>query len=304
MRKVFWAMLAMGLVAQAFAGAPQGQPGRGPGQRGGGPGQRGGNFGPQMMGGVERVDVFDLARRYETLTPEQLAAIETLEAQRDAEQRAALAELNKQLNKKFAALVAEALPAAEKEKYEKAAAALAEREEALTAAEKDFRAALEKLRAAQGVELSTAFGGGRFLPQGKGDIIRRYIKLTDAQHTAIDEVRRGGFGQMRDLMRDTPRPQDWRDAAARRKYADAAAKVRDQIDEQTSKAMVDLLTDDQKKAYEPAAAASDTYKKAVKDAEAAYDKKLVDLYGEAKVHGAPAPAGANPAEPAKKAAEF
>ena len=293
MRRLVWIGLAAALAAPSvWAGAPQ---------RGGG-GMRGmGMFGPGARGPREQTDLFDSVRRYMTLTEEQQAAIGKLDDQRDAEQRAALAEINKRLDTKFLALVLEALPAEEKAKFEKAWAAIAERDAAVAAADKELRDALSALRTAQGVVQT---GMLTDLPGGKADIIRRYLKLTDEQHRQIDEAGRNGGTQMRDAMRDIPRPQDFTDVAARRAFGEAVRKAREQVDNQSADAMAGHLTDDQQKAYRTAAAAYDAAQKKIQDAEQACLKKLTDLVGAEKANarpgfrrggqGAPQPAGGAP----------
>jgi len=234
------------------------------------------------MGRRPRPDVFDAAQRYFDLTEEQEAAVEKLDDQCGAEERAAQSELRKRLDKKYVVLILEVLPPDDKAKFEKLFAAMTERDEAVEAARKELRAVLDKVEADQGIEEKAA---PDYIPFGKTDLIRRFIKLAEAQRERLDAVRREGWGGMRERMRDIPRPRDWRDAQARRQFALAARKVREQIDEESAKTMADLLTDEQKKAYQSAASAMDTYRKKVEEAEEAYEKKLVALVGEEKARG-------------------
>ena len=268
MRRLLLVVLAMALCSPAlYAGAPAGGGRGGRGGRGGGPGGRGGFMGGggfQFGGQRDQADTFDVARRYFELTPEQTLAIQKLEDQRAAEERKAEAELKATLDKKYVALVMEALPEADKPKYEKAFAALAEREVAVRAAEDELRTAVTALVNAQGVERR---GSPNSLPFGKGDIIRRNLKLDEAQHTAIDEIARTGFGTMRDKMGAIQRPQDFNDAAARRTYGEAVRKVREEVDETVAKTMADLLNEAQKAAYQTVATAMDTCRKKVAEAE-------------------------------------
>ena len=291
MRKALGAVLAMVLAAaMAQAGGPP-RGGGGPGNRGRRGGARG-DFFTRMMGRRDRLSVFDAAQRYFDLTEEQNAAVDGLEGLRGAEERAAIAELNKQLDKKYVALILEVLPAAEKPKFEKVFAAMTERDEAIEAARKEFRTVLDKVETDQKIEQKAP---PDYIPFEKTDLVRRFIKLTEQQQTGTDAIRRDGWGGMREKMRNIPRPQDWRDAQARRQYGIAVRKAREEVDEGSAKAMVQLLSEDQQKAYQTAATAFDVYRKKVDEAEAAYEKKIVDLVGEEKAR-APrrAPAGGAP----------
>jgi len=292
MRRWIWVGLVALLAAPSvWAGAPGG-PGGGPGggRRGGFMG-RGGPGGPMgmFMQGQQGTDPFEIARRYFTLTDEQKVGLGKVEAQADTEQRAAQAELRNQLNTKYVPLIAAVIPAAEKEKFDKVFAAISERDTAIAAAENELWTALNTLRAAQGVtdpEPNT-------LPFGKADIIRRYLKLTDEQHKAMDETARAGRGKMGEAMKDIQRPQDFGDPVARQKFVEATRKIREQVDGETADVMAVQLTDDQRKAYQGAAAVYDAAHKKIQEAEQACEKKLADL-GAVPVRTAP-PAGAGAA---------
>lgn len=284
-KKLWLVCLALALGATAaLAGGP---PGRRDGERRGPEGERRGPFeffreaGPrgEFPGTRGRGNAFDALRRYFDLTPEQQAALTKLEDQRTADEREAMNEVAKKLDKKYAALIAEILPADQKAKYEAVLAALAARDDAREAAEKEYRAVLIKTRAEQGV---TGRALGNFLPNSKGEIIRQCINLTEAQRGAIDGVQRDAWGNMRDKMRDVPRPQDWRDADARQKFAEAMRKVREQVDNQAAEAMVLLLNEGQKKAYQTMADALEVYNKKLAEADDACEKKLIELVGPEK----------------------
>jgi len=299
-KRLVWLGLAMAVAAQAaVAGGP-------PGRRG-----RGGYF-----PGRPRGNAFDAVRRYFDLTPEQQAALGKLDGQRAADEREAMVKLARELDKKYAALILEILPDDQKATYEKVLAALAERDEAREAAEKAYREVVNKVREAQGV------GGplpGHFLPRRKADVIRTCIKLTEEQRAAIDGVQRDAWAGMREKFRAVPRPKDWRDAEARRKYAEAMRKLREDIETQAAEAMAMLLDEEQKKAYGMVAAALDAYQKALAEADETCEKKLAELVGPERakafrgdwwrvppmVHrpGGPPPKGGE-AKPPKKAAEF
>lgn len=276
MKKLIWLSLALALGAQAvLAGGP---PNRG--DRGGPPDrQRWDQFRGDFFGGRPRGNAFDAVRRYFDLTPEQQAALAKLDEQRSLDEREALVELAKTLDKKYAALIVEALPAEQKAKYEQVLAALAARDEAHEAAQKEFRAALARIREAQGVTGRMSIYN---LPNSKTDIVRTCVNVTEDQRAAMDGVQRDAWAGMRDKMRDVVRPQNWGDAEARQKFGEAMRKVREQVETQAAEGMVILLNEEQKKAYQTGAAALDAYNKKVAEADDACEKKLIELVGAEK----------------------
>lgn len=325
MKKLWYVCLALAVAAPGvLAGGP---PVRRDGERrppfvpGAGPqgrpfeGLRDQFRGGEFFGSRSVGNAFDALRRYFDITPEQQAAITKLEDQKLADEREALAALGRTLDKKYAALILEVLPADQKAKYEGVLAALAAREEALEAAQKEYRAVLTKVRADQRVA-GRALGAN--LPNSKGELIRQCLNLSEAQRGAIDGVQRDAWGNMRDKMRDVPRPEDWRDAAARQKYAEGIRKVREQVDGQAAEAMALLLNEEQKKAYQAMATALEAYNKKVAEADEACEKKLIELVGPEKARamraawwqlgpggqpGGPQPRGGE-AQPQPKATEF
>ncbi len=322
MRKLQW--LALALAAAAQAGFAAGPPGRRDGERGPGRGD-GGRFdtfrGGEAFGPRARGNAFDALRRYFDLTPEQQAAVAKLDEQRAADEREALSALGKTLDKKFSALILELLPADQKAKYEQVLAALTARDEATEAAQKEFRAVVDKLRADQGVTAAATAGRrgfgpflGSSLPNSKGDIIRQCLKLTEQQHGAVDGIQRDTWGNMRQKMQGIPRPENWGDAAARQKYAEATRKVREDVENQAAEAMALLLNDEQKKAYQTGAAALEVYNKKVAAADDACEKKLTEIVGPEKAKAMRAawwqlpttvqPGGAAPRGENPKGAEF
>jgi hypothetical protein len=245
---------------------------------------RGGDLGQQRTRG----NAFDALRRYFDLTAEQQAAVAKLDEQRATDEREAQSELAKRLDKKYSALILEVLPADQKPKYEGVLAALAARDDAIEAAQKEFRGVVEKTRTAQGVTGTAArrgfgpFGGpGSSLPNSKGEVISQCINLTEQQRGAVDGIRRDGFDNMRAEMRKLAQI-DWRDAAARQKNTEAMRKIREKVDTQTAEAMALLLDPEQKKAYDGAATALDAYNKKVTEADDACEKKLTELVGPEK----------------------
>jgi hypothetical protein len=264
-------MIAL-VASMAWAGGP---PGRGRGDRGRGDRGRGGfDMFSMMRGRREDTDIFRMAQRYVQLTDEQRATLEKLDGKRDAEERAARAELDLELDKKYIALLLEIVQGPEKDKLEKAFAARTERDAAIAAARAELLALFAKLD-----EESDAVEATRdpdYIPYSKTDLIRRFIKLSDAQGQAVDGVRRAAFNGLREKMRGVQRPQDWRNAEAREKYIAAMRTAREEVDEETVVKMVEQLTEPQIKAYETLSAALDAYNKKVKEAEEAYAAKVAE----------------------------
>lgn len=226
-----------------------------------------------------RLSPFDLARRLTNLTEEQQATVSKLQRERYDEYRKKLTEVGRELDQKFAALVVEVLGQEHKDAFEKVLAAIAERDAAIEAAREEALTVLRKLREEQGFEPRTrGYYYASYIRRTKPDIVRYYVKLTDDQRTQFDQIRRDGWAALRDI----PRPDNWRDADARRQYGEAVRKAREGIDEKHIEAMIPLLTDEQKKTYETAQGAAGAYQKKTKDAEEACDKKLIALLGEEK----------------------
>ena len=278
MRKALLAALVVSALSPlVLAGGPpdRGQQGRG---RRGDP--RG--FFDRMMGRRDRIDVFNTAERYFEVTEEKEAPLGMLDGQYEAEERAAMAAIRLELIKKYAPLIGDVLGGEQKAKFEKVVEGMLARYDAVEVAKKEFREVLTKLETEQGVEQKAA---PDYIPYAKTDIVRRFIKLSDEQKRGVDDIRRDGWGGMREKMRAIPRPQDWRDAAARQKYMDAARKAREEMSEQSAETMVNLLSDEQKKGYQTAAAAYEAYQAKVKAADEAYQKILVEAVGEEKARG-------------------
>jgi len=251
-----------------------------------GPPTRGrGDFWGTMGRQVEDSDIFDTARRRLVLTTEQQAALQKLDGIHDAEERAAIKALQAEFDKKYVALIIEIAPGEEKAKFQKVFDAMVARDALVDAAKKEILEVLTKLEADETVESQR---DPDYIPSGKTDIMRRFIKLSEPQQKTLDDARRASFTTLREKMRKVQRPQDWRDTEARLKYGLAVRKLRDEIDDSTAETMVALLTDAQGKAYHTAAEALDAYNKKVKAAEAAYKTTLAAL----GVRGATPPAAA------------
>jgi len=277
-------VLMVGALALEAGGPPGGGEGRGrPGGDRRGRDMRGRDMRARMMGMMQRrqeeIDVFDTARRLADLTEEQTASLQTLDDQRNVEEAEAIAELKRQLDIKYVALIIEVLPGVAKEPYKKAYDAMVWRQDQRAAARKELIAVLEKLRTDQGVERQ---GQPDAVPYSKTDIIRRYMKLTDEQRTKAEEVRREGFAALREQMRDVERPNDWRDAEAVAKFMEGMRKARETVDGQAADAMAAVLTDEQKKAYGTAGTAYDAYRAKLTEIDTAYNQKLIEAVGEEK----------------------
>ncbi len=236
----------------------------------------------QAMGRGGRGDetnVFETARRLTELDEEKQGALQILDDQHALEQAEAIAELNRQLNKKYMALVLELLPEADKPKYEKVIAAMMERDEARAAARKALVTVLEEVRTKQGAERQGPIDA---VPFGKTDIIRRYFKLSDDQRAQADELRRDGFAAMREEMRDIERPADFRDPAALQTFIAAMRKARSNVDAQAAEGMAKVLDEKQKADYDVAAKAYDDYQAKIEEIDKAYEAALVAAVGEEK----------------------
>ncbi|MFW6161360.1 MAG: hypothetical protein ACODAJ_01245 [Planctomycetota bacterium] len=276
MRKLWTAGLVVALFgALAWAGEDR-QEGRGR-FRGRGRDMRR-RFMAMRGGGRGDVDVFETARKMAELGDEQSQALDALIVQHSLEQNEAEGELNRQLARKYMALVIELLPDEEKPKYEKVLAAMVERDEQREAARHELLTVLETVRKEQGADLD---GPPDRVPRGKTEILHRYLKVTDEQHQQMDQRRRDGFAAMREEMREH-RPDDWRDPQQLQAFRDAMEKARDKIDDQTAEQMADLLTEEQKQAYQTAVKAYDAYQAKIDEIDAAFQAKLVEAVGEEK----------------------
>ena len=326
MRKPLWIAMIVALSAPPVGAAEPPGPGEGgrgrrPGGMPGGPGGgMRGAFGGRMagaLGGIfdalTRTDIFDAARKTLDLADKAKTGVDVLDAQYADELQAAVAELRTKMSKEYVAKILELLPDEQKPKYEAVAKALAEREEAIAAAQKELKPVLDKVKTSQGADKAQRddrrprFGLPGGTSTSKVDILRTHFVLTEDQQDALDTAQREQFGAMRDRMQGLfPGPRDaggQRDPNAFRQIGQAMRQVRDEVDEQVAKGMADLLTDAQKKDYAPACAAIDVCKKKTKDAEDACRKKIVEAVGEEKADALLGPPPGKPAEP-KKATAF
>jgi hypothetical protein len=230
-----------------------------------------------------RLTPFDLARRLVELEEEQEHAVAALQRERNTEYRERIAELNDQLRAKYGARVHEVLDAEDRDLFAQVRAAIEERDAVIEEARKQATAALSKLRP-QPEDDRRARYRGTFVPRRKQDILRYYVDLTEDQQVAYNEIRRDGFAALRDAMRDIPRPDNWRDAEARREYSEAMRQLREKMDEQIVEGTVKLLEPEQKKNYEAALTIVGAHDKKVDAAEEVCNKKLIALLGEERFY--------------------
>lgn len=332
-----WATAIWAGDAAAPDAGKQGRQGGRQGRQGGGPGGgfRGGNGGPGggAFGRLNReADLFDVARHTATLADDKAAALENLAIEFAVAENDATAEIHKKLNKEYLAKVVALLPDDQKPKYEKAIAAMTERDDANAAAEKELRDVLGKIRVSQGADkvkpAADAGPGGpggpgqRFfqqarrgeVPTRKMDALRTSFVLTadqqqqiqtisDANRTAVREKMRAQFANLQPAGGGRPDP------AQMRRMAPLFRQARTQADEEDVKAVANLLTDGQKKDFATMTAAMDAYNKKVADADAACRAKVVEALGAEKADAilgltAEAAAAGNAGTPPAKGTAF
>ena len=326
MRKLLWIAMVVALAAPAAWSGEQPPPGDNAGRRPGGR-QRGGNqggpgggmrggpggrmFGPGggMFGGQQAgTEIFDAATKTLELTDEAKAGVDQLSAQYADELDAAITELRMKMNKDYVAKILALVPDDQKPKYEAVAKALAARDEALAAARKELKVALDAVKKNQGADKAPApddrrprFGAPGGGTASKVETLRTHFVLTQAQQEGLDTAQRNGFGGMRDRMqglfaglRGAGGPPD---PNAFRQIGEAMRKVRNEIEDEVAKVAAALLSEEQKKDYTTACAAIDASRKKEKEAEEACRKAIVEAVGEAKANallGAPAGQAAAP----------
>ncbi|MBM4031224.1 MAG: hypothetical protein FJ291_05495 [Planctomycetes bacterium] len=323
MRKLAMAVVAVvfgaGALLAGEGAAPEGgQKGRPGGrQRGPGGGFRGGPMmgpGGMTMGRAnQETDIFDVARRTAKLADDKLAAIEGLAIEYAVAEQEAEAEARKRLNKEYLPKLVALLPEAERPGYEKAVAAMTQRDDAIAAAEKELRAVLDKVKVAQGADkvkpADDTTGGPRFFQPRRGEVatrkmdaLRTCFVLTDDQRKQLDTIADANRNAVREKMRGqfaNLRPQGGGrpDPAQMRQAGTLFRQARTEADEANAKAAVNLLNDAQKKDFATACSAIDAYNKKVADAEAACRKAVTDAIGAEKAGAllGTTPGGAPPA---------
>lgn len=297
MRRLSFLGLAVMLGASlAMAGAPGGDRGRGDRGRGG-PDR--GRMMEMMRGRTGGTDIFDVARRSATVPADKQADLAALASAYAVEQNEGTAKLRRELNKAYLVRVVALLPDEEKAKYEKVIAALTERDEAIEAAQKTLREALDKVKVSQGADKAVpaeeADPRRRFFqprrgeaPTRKFDVLRSYFVLTDEQRKQVEDLHNAHRDDARNKMRARfaalrgggGRP----DPAAMRQMGQLFRQSSDEVDKEDAEAVVQFLTDAQKKDFATACAAMDACKKAIDEATATCRKKVNEAVGEEKAN--------------------
>jgi hypothetical protein len=264
-----------------------------------------------MFGAPSGANVFDAARKTLDLTGEAKAGVDLLNAQFTDEFDAAVTELRMKMTAAYVTKILDLLPEEEKPKYEAVAKALADREQAVAAAEKELKAVLDKVKAEQGADkVAAPDDRPRFGPPGgdrdsKADILHTCFVLTEEQQQKLENTRREAFGGMRDRMREAFRGmRDLRDDPnARLRVRNAMRQVREDVDEDVAAAAADFLTDDQKKGYLTACTAIDLCRKKRTDADEACRAAIAKAVGEEKANALLGPPPGQ-AQGAAKGTEF
>ena len=252
--------------------------------------------------------VFDAARQALALPADTRKSIDQLDGQFVEELQAAITEARLKLSKDYVAKVMALLPDEEKPKYEAVAKALTGRDEALAAAQKELKAALDLIKAAQAADPAPrADRRRRGGPPGgsqtsKVDILRTHFVLTGPQQAAVEEAQRESFDAMRERMQGLfaglrGQPGGNPDPNAFRRMGQAMARIRDEVDDATGKTAAEFLTAEQKKDYATACFAIDTARTKVKVAEEVCRAKIVDAVGVEKANALLGPAPGTLAEP-------
>ena len=227
----------------------------------------------------------EIARRHFSGSPEMSEANDKLRNKYENEGREAMRKLVQDLNKKFAALIAESMKPEDKEKYEKILAAEQEYDDAVTAARSNVTEMVEKIRKEQGREdLSRPT---RSLPPRLESIINACFKLSDDQRKQFNKLRQARAKNLRDVRNSIERPKDRRDYKAQREYWQKTRELRKQAEEKAEEALKLILTDVQKKAYEDIAKAMGERDKLIEEAGNISEKKLDGIIG-VEERGAPA----------------
>jgi len=245
-----------------------------------------------MPGGMAPTEVFEAARKTLHLADEAEKGVALLEGQFADEFEAAVNELRLTMAKAYVAKVLALLPDEEKPKYEAVAKALMERDEAMVAAQKELKTALDQVKANQGVDKAPRdnrrprFGPPGGVRNGKLDILRSHFALTDEQQQLLDGLERDARDAVRQQMepifanlRDAGRPPD---PNTFRQIGQIMRQAMEKADDETARVVAELLTAEQKKDYTAACAAIDTSRNKTKDAEEACRKKTVEAVGEEK----------------------
>lgn len=321
MRRLMWIAMIVALGALPVAAAEEGGPPEGGAKRGGRvPGIKGGpggGPGGRMMGRGGRVfdplaptDIFNAARKTLDLADKARTGVDLLDAQYADELQAAIAQVRTRMSKEYAAKILDLLPDEQKPKFEAVAKALAERDEAIAAGQKELKKVLDAVKTSQGADQPRRedrrprFGMMGGATASKVDILRTHFVLTDQQQEALDTTERESAAAMRERMqalfaalREGGGPPD---PNGFRQIGPAMRQIRDELDDEVAKAALQFLTDDQKKDYTVACAAIDVCKSKAKDAEEACRTRIVEAVGVERANALLGPPPGKAPEPRKE----
>jgi len=310
--------------------APEGGGNRGGGNRGGGNrggrrgGMPGGMQGGMFGGGGSRTNVFDVTGHTAELAPDAALALDGLRYEREGEEYLAIAELRRQLDKKYVEKLVDIVPAAERKAYQAVLAALTERDLAIEAAQTELRTLLTEVRKRQVTKAPDAndprqrFGRPSYVPNSKTDLLRSHFTLGEGQTAAVNDLRRDGFGKMRDKMREQMR--GLMQGGARpdpTAFRAVFTKVRKETEDDAAKLALEFLNEAQRKDFEAACKALDACTDKTTAAAEACKATIIKLVGKEKAdkilgtapRPRPAAAGGNEGaapirQPAQRTQEF
>lgn len=226
---------------------------------------------------MPRSNALEIARRYFSGSTEVSEAHEKLGAAYDKEGRKAMLKLVQDLNKKYAALIAESMKPEDREKYEKLLAAEQEYDDAVTAARDKVSELVQRIRKEQGRE--DASWPTRSLTPKLQPIINACFKPSDDQRKQVDQLRRKGAQDLQNVTNSIEAPKDRRDYKAQRAYWRKRQELRKQAEQEAEKALKLILTDEQKKAYEDLVKAMEERDKQIEEAGKSYEEKLDEIIG-------------------------
>jgi len=236
---------------------------------------------------MPRSKALEIARRYFDGGTEMSETHAKLEAAYQQEGRKAMMKLVQDLNKKYAALIAESMKPEDREKYEKVLAAEQEYDNAVMAARDKVTELVQKIRKEQGRE-DTLWPARTLTPKPRS-IIDACFKLSDEQRKQSDKLRMKRSQDLRDVRNSIERPKDRKNYKAQREYWQKIRELRKQVMEDADKALMQLLTEAQKKAYEDLAKAMGERDMVIEEAGKIWEEKLDEILGREEADTQPMP---------------
>ncbi len=243
---------------------------------------------------VPRSKALEMARRYFSGSPDTSKAHEKLGAAYDEEGRKAMIKLVQDLNKKYAALIAESMKPEDREKYEKVLAAEQEYDDTVTAARSKVSELVQNIRKEQGRQ-DTSWPTRSLTPKLQ-PIINACFKLSDEQSKQFNQLRRKRAQNIRNLTNSIKAPKDRKDYKAQREYWRKRQELRKQAEQEGEEALKLILTDEQKKACEDLVKAMEERDKQIQEAGKSYEEKLDEIIGREE-GGAPSMPSPRPPRP-------